>query len=217
VATLPACTADGPVVHLCPYAGEAQLPALIALVAPQLSEPYSVFTYRFFLEGWPQLCFMAHAGERLVGVVVSKEEEAPGGGGGGGGGGDAGAAAAEGDGADLDGDAGGAAAAALPAITRRGYIAMLVVDPAFRKGGIGARLAELSIRRMRERCDEVMLETEVTNADALRLYEGLGFMRDKRLPKYYLNGNDAFRLVAWGRDAPAGGGGGGGDAAPLAA
>jgi len=36
-----------------------------------------------------------------------------------------------------------------------------------------------------------VLETEATNAAALRLYEKLGFVRDKRLPKYYLNGNDA--------------------------
>lgn len=37
-------------------------------------------------------------------------------------------------------------------------------------------------------CDEVVLETEVTNLGALRLYEGLGFTRDKLLAKYYLNG-----------------------------
>ena len=43
-------------------------------------------------------------------------------------------------------------------------------------------------------CDEVVLETEVTNGGALRLYEGLGFMRDKRLRRYHLNGVDAFRL-----------------------
>ena len=35
---------------------------------------------------------------------------------------------------------------------------------------------------------------------ALRLYEGLGFVRDKRLPRYYLNGNDAFRLKVWFHD-----------------
>lgn len=74
VSTLPAPSPGGPAIHLCPYVGESQLPSLIALVAPQLSEPYSVFTYRFFLEGWPQLCFLAHAGERLVGAVVAKEE-----------------------------------------------------------------------------------------------------------------------------------------------
>ena len=28
------------------------------LVDPQLSEPYSVFTYRYFLTAWPHLCFM---------------------------------------------------------------------------------------------------------------------------------------------------------------
>ena len=46
-------------------------------------------------------------------------------------------------------------------------------------------------------CDEAVLETEVTNLGALRLYEGLGFVRDKRLHRYYLNGNDAFRLKVW--------------------
>ena len=46
--------------------------------------------------------------------------------------------------------------------------------------------------------DEQCLEMEVTNAPALRLYESLGFVRDKRLVRYYMNGNDAFRLkCAW--------------------
>jgi hypothetical protein len=44
---------------------------------------------------------------------------------------------------------------------------------------------------------QVVLEAEVTNAGALRLYENLGFVRDKLLPKYYLNGNDAYRLKLW--------------------
>jgi peptide alpha-N-acetyltransferase len=43
----------------------------------------------------------------------------------------------------------------------------------------------------------VCLETEVSNKRALRLYERLGFARDKRLSKYYLNGVDAFRLKLW--------------------
>ena len=42
--------------------------------------------------------------------------------------------------------------------------------------------------------EEVALEAEATNDAALRLYEGLGFLRDKRLARYYLNGADAFRL-----------------------
>lgn len=45
--------------------------------------------------------------------------------------------------------------------------------------------------------DEVVLETEITNIPALRLYENLGFVRDKRLFDYYLNGVDALRLKLW--------------------
>lgn len=41
---------------------------------------------------------------------------------------------------------------------------------------------------------QVVLETEVTNSDALRLYSNLGFIREKRLFRYYLNGVDAYRL-----------------------
>ena len=45
----------------------------MALVQQDLSEPYSVFTYRYFVNNWPSLCEMVHneAGE-LIGVVVCK-------------------------------------------------------------------------------------------------------------------------------------------------
>ena len=44
---------------------------------------------------------------------------------------------------------------------------------------------------------QIVLETEVTNKAALKLYENLGFVRDKRLFRYYLNGVEAFRLKLW--------------------
>ena len=40
-----------------------------------------------------------------------------------------------------------------------------------------------------------MLETEFDNAAALSLYESLGFIREKRLYRFYMNGKDAFRLI----------------------
>jgi peptide alpha-N-acetyltransferase len=46
-------------------------------------------------------------------------------------------------------------------------------------------------------CLQVVLETEITNKGALSLYEKMGFARDKRLGKYYLNGVDAYRLKLW--------------------
>lgn len=104
----------------------------------------------------------------------------------------------------------------------RGYIAMLAVDKEYRKRGIGmiggsvfcllqvsgSQLVKKSVQAMEaEGCEEVnqqphisckclqvVLETEVTNSGALALYLNLGFLKDKRLSRYYMNGVDAFRL-----------------------
>lgn len=44
--------------------------------------------------------------------------------------------------------------------------------------------------------DEVVLEAEVTNRGALALYEGLGFLRDKRLLRCGANSLSALPLAA---------------------
>lgn len=83
-------------------------------------------------------------------------------------------------------------------VIRRGYIAMLAVDEHYRKRGIGSTLVRRAIQEMiAGNADEVVLETEITNKPALQLYEALGFVRDKRLFRYYLNGVDALRLKLW--------------------
>lgn len=79
----------------------------------------------------------------------------------------------------------------------RGYVGMFAIDVNYRKLGIGSTLAAMAIQRLAHDCDEVFLETEITNTAALRIYENLGFVRSKRLPKYYMNGNDAYRLKCW--------------------
>ncbi|EJU00603.1 acyl-CoA N-acyltransferase [Dacryopinax primogenitus] len=162
-----------------PYAGPSDLPAIIHLVETELSEPYVIYTYRYFLDGWPHLAYMAETSSppdtetdtethiptsksapRAVGCVVCKQ--------------------------DLHG----------PLQTMRGYIAMLSVSPLYRRRGVGAGLVRLAVKGMKfTGADEVMLETEHDNASALRLYERLGFIREKRLFRFYLNGKDAFRLV----------------------
>ena len=38
------------------YADETQLPAIMALIGADLSEPYSIYTYRYFINNWPRLC-----------------------------------------------------------------------------------------------------------------------------------------------------------------
>lgn len=83
-------------------------------------------------------------------------------------------------------------------VTYKGYIAMLVVKKEFRKLQVGSKLVVLAVDAMRASgADEIVLETEINNKPALRLYENLGFLRDKRLHRYYLNGLDALRLKLW--------------------
>ncbi|XP_017059469.1 N-alpha-acetyltransferase 30 [Drosophila ficusphila] len=142
----------------CVFQEESQLKVLQNLIDKELSEPYSIYTYRYFVYNWPDLCFFALDGDRYVGAIVGNLE-----------------AAASG--------------------VLQGYIAMLAVDVEYRKQGIGKALSEMAIDAMAMRkAAMVVLETEMTNKPALALYESLGFIRERRLLRYYMNGVDAFRL-----------------------
>ncbi|KAH6982814.1 acyl-CoA N-acyltransferase [Ilyonectria robusta] len=140
------------------------LPAIRTLIAKDLSEPYSIYVYRYFLCQWAHLCFMAlnPADSSLIGVIICKLE----------------------------------VHASHSNPTRRGYIAMLAVASSFRGHGIATALVKKALDAMTKRnADEIVLETEETNIPAMRLYERLGFVRSKKLHRYYLNGNSAYRLV----------------------
>ncbi|CAL8313202.1 unnamed protein product [Lota lota] len=159
----PPCTAigDNHGINYVRYESELQMPWIMRLITKDLSEPYSIYTYRYFIHNWPQLCFLAMVEQECVGAIVCK----------------------------LD---------MHKKMFRRGYIAMLAVDSKHRRKSIGTNLVKKAIYAMVEGdCDEVVLETEITNKSALKLYENLGFVRDKRLFRYYLNGVDALRLKLW--------------------
>ena len=83
----------------------------------------------------------------------------------------------------------------------RGYIAMLATKDSYRGKGIATTLVRMALDAMIARdADEVALETEETNGAAMKLYERLGFLRSKKLHRYYLNGNSAYRLVLYLKD-----------------
>ncbi|KAL7034577.1 hypothetical protein ACKWTF_008012 [Chironomus riparius] len=145
------------------YESELELPSIMKLIQKDLSEPYSIYTYRYFIHNWPKLCYLAIHENKCIGCIVCK----------------------------LD---------IHRQMIKRGYIAMLAVDKDYRKLKIGTTLVQKAIRVMiANQADEVVLETEITNQPALKLYENLGFVRDKRLFHYYLNGVDALRLKLWFR------------------
>ena len=143
------------------YSGEVELDGIMQLMQEYLSEPYSIYTYRYFINNWPELCIMASCEDKLIGAVVCQLER-------------------------MQTD---------DATTGKGYIAMLAVREEFRKRRIGSTLVSRSIEKMIEMgCEEVILEAEVTNKGALRLYSNMGFIKDRYLHRYYLNAVDAWRF-----------------------
>lgn len=90
------------------YENELQMPDIMRVIQRELSEPYSIYTYRYFIHNWPKLCFLAMDGENCIGAIVCK--------------------------LDLHRQ-----------ITKRGYIAMLAVDAAYRKLKVGTTLVQKSI------------------------------------------------------------------------
>lgn len=73
---------------------------------------------------------------------------------------------------------------------------MLAVEEPYRGRGIAKKLVNRAVTAMKaQNADEIILEAEANNEAAIRLYENIGFMRSKRLHHYYLDSNDAFRLI----------------------
>lgn len=179
------------------------LPAIRQLISKDLSEPYSIYVYRYFLYQWGELCYMVCTSffhSLLWTIQTSSSLPIP----------------------YSNLHANTHAYQALDPLTSsligiiicklephrsgtfRGYIAMLAVSSPYRGRGIASKLVSMAIDAMRARdADEVVLETEVTNTASLKLYERLGFLRSKRLHRYYLNGNAAFRLILYLKEGTA--------------
>ena len=54
---------------------ERQIDAIMTLVDKELSEPYSIFTYRYFINNWPKLCILAHLRGECIGVIICKLDQ----------------------------------------------------------------------------------------------------------------------------------------------
>jgi N-alpha-acetyltransferase 30 len=56
------------------YTDESMVQDIQNLVSKDLSEPYSIFTYRYFLHTWPSLCICAYINGEMIGTIVCKAE-----------------------------------------------------------------------------------------------------------------------------------------------
>ena len=155
------------------FKSDADLPMIVDLFTRSLSEPYTVFTYQFFIHTWPDLCIMCFGLQQdkkpddsargdFIGCVVSKVSRK------------------------------------RVTYDLRGYVAMLAVEPSFRGHRIGSHLVVKSVDLMKAKgCLTVGLETPITNDRALTLYTSLGFVKTKYLERYYMDGSNAIRLKLW--------------------
>lgn len=146
------------------YEDESMLPDIMGLVSKDLSEPYSIFTYRYFLSNWPTLCTCVYqikeSGEAgdMIATIVSKAE------------------------VDRDGvNRGYIAMVAVNKDYRKRGIAYTLVN---------MNIENMLLLG----ATEATLEAEIANKGALGLYEKLGFSREEMLGRYYLNGGDAYKL-----------------------
>lgn len=79
---------------------------------------------------------------------------------------------------------------------KKGHVVSIAVLEEHRNKGIGTTLLTTAMERMRNRgCDEVFLEVRVTNYDAIRLYEKLGFVKVRTIQYYYSDGEDAYVMA----------------------
>ena len=77
-----------------------------------LSEPYPIYTYRYFVHQWPDLTFLVFYKGECIGTIVSK----------------------------LDEHTKPIKGTDEKSIRKRGYVAMLSVEPEYRRIGLGKLL-----------------------------------------------------------------------------
>ena len=183
--------AQSPAYTVETYNGDTQLNAVRGLMEVGLTEPYNVFTYRFFLDSWPELTLLAFSTTEVLDAPPQPEALA--------------AWAKEnrfyapcksGQWKRLIGGIVCQVGRKKKTGQLRGYIAMLAVDGEYRRHGIGRALACQAIRDMVQMgADYIALETDLENTTSIAFYERLGFIRERVMVNYYLFSGDAYKLI----------------------
>ncbi|KAL7079795.1 hypothetical protein ACQ4LE_001434 [Meloidogyne hapla] len=146
------------------YKGEEQMAEIMALMRRELSEPYSIYTYRYFIYCWPELCVLAlDSTNSVIGAIVGKLDQR------------------QSEDINLSRSQGYIAMLAVDKSFKNVGIGTTLARAIIRA------MADRG-------CDEIVLETEASNNTSLSLYARLGFIRESRLFRYYMSGSDAFRL-----------------------
>lgn len=81
--------------------------------------------------------------------------------------------------------------------TRLCHVVSIAMREPYRRRGIATALMVEAMRNGGEeyQTTECFLEVRVSNEPAIRLYEKLGFVKVKRSPRYYMDGEDALTMA----------------------
>jgi len=129
-----------------------------------LPENYPEFFYREIHERYPDAFFVAEVEGKIVGYIMCRMES-------------------------------GVSNFGLRWV-KRGHIVSISVLAANRRQGIGTKLVQQAIEALitKYNAKEVILEVRINNEPAIRLYESLGFTRNRTLKAYYRNGDAAILM-----------------------
>ena len=59
------CSLEDDQITYSNYESELQMPEIMRLIQKDLSEPYSIYTYRYFINNWPNLCFLVRGCQNI--------------------------------------------------------------------------------------------------------------------------------------------------------
>ena len=76
---------------------------------------------------------------------------------------------------------------------RKGHIVSVAVMPQHRSKGIALAMLSQILKTMvdRYKCSETYLEVRVSNHSAINLYKKIGYRIEKKISRYYIDGEDA--------------------------
>ena len=62
-------------VKLVTFSSESELDWITKVLRAELAEPYSVYTYYYFIKTWPDLTIMAYLGNDLIGCIIASVDK----------------------------------------------------------------------------------------------------------------------------------------------
>jgi ribosomal-protein-alanine N-acetyltransferase len=142
------------------------VPTVIDINMRTLPEHYSDFFYHEILAEFPETFLVAELEGTVVGYIMCRTEY-------------------------------GFSQMKRLGLARKGHIVSVAVLEEHRQKGIGTKLIQLAQEEMRKKsANESYLEVRVSNENAVKLYEELGYKVTGRLEAYYRDGEPAYVMAA---------------------